>query len=93
MWWPGLFGQTKLRERWCILRHAVLATDYESYALIHACKEHYDEATDNFSKLVYDQIWSRTPHMDKALLHTLKSVMSSIDIEDDEWQDVTNDAC
>ena len=76
-----------------VAKHAVLASDYENYAIIHACVEKYDEKTDEFSKLVFDQIWSRSATMDPTLLKTLKSIMSSIDIEDSEWEDVDNTDC
>jgi hypothetical protein len=73
--------------------HNILGTDYGSYAVVHACMEIYDNKSDTFSRLVFDQIWSRSKTMDEGLLKTLKSVMSGIDIADDEWKDVHNDSC
>lgn len=76
-----------------VFGHSVLATDYESYALVHGCKEIYDEKTDVFDKLVIEQIWSRTKTIDEGLLKTLKSLMSSLDIADTDWVDIDNDSC
>jgi hypothetical protein len=76
-----------------VVGHTVLGTDYESYALVHACKELYDNKTDTFSKVVFNQIWSRSKTIDEGLLKTLKSLMSSLDIADNEWEDVANDNC
>ncbi|XP_069676803.1 apolipoprotein D-like [Periplaneta americana] len=81
-------------DKWhSVLKHTILSTDYDSYALVHACKENYDDKDDSFTKFVFDQIWSRTKAMDAGLLKTLKSVMSSLDIEEDEWDDVGNETC
>jgi hypothetical protein len=55
--------------------------------------ELYVDKTDTFSKVVINQIWGRSKTMDKGLLKTLKSVMSSLDIADKEWEDITNDLC
>jgi hypothetical protein len=60
---------------------------------VHVCKERYDEKTDMFGKLVFDQIWSRSKTIDEGLLKTLKSVMSSLDIADEEWEDPDNGSC
>jgi hypothetical protein len=76
-----------------VFGHTVVATDYESYALVHACKERYDQETDLFKKLVFDMIWSRTKTIDEGLLKTLKSVMSGLDVADDQWEDVPNETC
>jgi hypothetical protein len=53
----------------------------------------YDEKTDMFNKLLIDTIWSRTKTIDDGLLTTLKSVMSSLDIADDQWLEVENESC
>jgi hypothetical protein len=76
-----------------VFGHSVLATDYESYALVHGCKERYDEKTDTFDKMVIDQIWSRTKTIDEGLLKTLKSLMSGLDIADNEWEEIGNETC
>jgi hypothetical protein len=76
-----------------VFGHSVLATDYESYALAHGCKEIYDEKTDIFDKMVIVQIWSRSKTIDEGLLKTLKSLMSGLDIADTEWEDISNDSC
>ena len=57
------------------------------------CKERYDEKTDLFEKQLFDSIWSRTKTIDGGLLKTLKSVMSSLDIADDQWEEVGNESC
>jgi hypothetical protein len=76
-----------------VFGHSVLATDYDTYALVHGCKEMYNEKTDTFDKLVIDQIWSRTKTIDEGLLKTLKSLMSGLDIADTDWEDIGNDSC
>jgi hypothetical protein len=53
----------------------------------------YDDKTDKFSKIVIDQIWSRTKTIDEGLLKTLKSLMSGLDIADTDWEDIGNDSC
>ncbi|KAJ9581433.1 hypothetical protein L9F63_023365 [Diploptera punctata] len=97
---PGYSSTTSMAWRnsdideWhSVARHAVLATDYDSYALIHACIERYDGNTDDFSKMVFDQIWSRTTTLDDATIKTLKSIMSSFDLEEGDWNDVPNTDC
>jgi hypothetical protein len=57
------------------------------------CKEKYDEKTDLFEKHLIDSIWSRTKTIDGGLLKTLKSVMSSFDVADDQWEEVKNESC
>jgi hypothetical protein len=76
-----------------VVKHSIIATDYDTYALVHGCKEHYDEKTDMFSKFVINQIWSRTKTLDEGVFKTLKSVMSSLDIPEDEWDVIDNSAC
>ncbi|KAJ9581432.1 hypothetical protein L9F63_023364 [Diploptera punctata] len=97
---PGYSSTTSMawkssdNDEWhSVARHAVLATDYDSYAIIHACLERYDANTDDFTKLVFDQIWSRTATMDAATLKILKSIMSSLDIQDDDWIDIPQTDC
>jgi hypothetical protein len=60
---------------------------------VHACKELYDEKTDLFKRLVVDTIWSRTKTIDDGLLKILKSLMSSLDVADDQWEDIANESC
>lgn len=76
-----------------IMKHSIIATDYNTYALVHGCKEHYDEKEDTFNKFVINQIWSRSKTLDEGILTTLKSVMSSFDIPEDEWAVVDNSSC
>jgi hypothetical protein len=57
------------------------------------CKEKYNEKTDMFEKELFDMIWSRNKAIDGGLLKTLKSVMSSFDIADDQWEEVDNKSC
>jgi hypothetical protein len=76
-----------------VFGHSVLATDYDTYALVHGCKEIYNEKTDIFDKLVIDQIWSRTKTIDEGTLQTLKSLMSGLDISDTDWEDIGNESC
>ena len=57
------------------------------------CKERYNEKTDMFDKQLIDTIWSRTKTIDGELLKTLKSVMSSLDIAEDQWEEVDNKSC
>jgi len=57
------------------------------------CKEKYDDKTDLFEKHVIDAIWSRIKTIDGEILKTLKSVMSSFDIADDQWEDIENTSC
>jgi hypothetical protein len=75
------------------VKHSILATDYETYALVHGCKEHYDEKTDMFNTYAIHQIWSRSKTIDEGVLKTLKSVMSSFDIVEDDWTFVDNSGC
>jgi hypothetical protein len=53
----------------------------------------YNEKTDMFEKVLLDMIWSRTNTIDDGLLKTLKSVMSSLDVADDEWEVLGNESC
>jgi hypothetical protein len=76
-----------------IMKHSIFATDYETYALVHGCKEHYDEKTDMFNTFAINQIWSRSKTLDEGVLKTLKTLMSSFDIPEDEWVIVDNSAC
>jgi hypothetical protein len=57
------------------------------------CKEKYDEKTDMFEKKLFDMIWSRSKTIDGEILKTLKSVMSSLDIANDQWEEVDNKSC
>jgi hypothetical protein len=57
------------------------------------CKEKYDEKTDMFEKKLVDMIWSRSKTIEGGLLKTLKSVMSSLDIAEDQWEEVDNTSC
>jgi len=57
------------------------------------CKERYNEKTDMFEKHLIDTIWSRSKTIDSGILKTLKSVMSSFDIADDQWEEAENESC
>ncbi|XP_069693562.1 apolipoprotein D-like [Periplaneta americana] len=76
-----------------VMKQSILATDYETYALVHACKEFYDDKTDMFTKFVVNEIWSRSKTLDEEKLKTLKSVMSGLNIDDDKWELIDNAAC
>lgn len=76
-----------------VVKHSILATDYETYAIVHGCGERYDEKTDMFIKHDINQIWSRSKTLDEGVLKTLKSVMSGFDIVEDDWAFVDNSDC
>jgi predicted PolB exonuclease-like 3'-5' exonuclease len=76
-----------------VIKYSIIATDYESYALVHGCKEHYDVETDEFKVVVFNHIWSRSKTLDEGVVKTLKSVFSSFDVFEDEWIDIDNSAC
>jgi predicted PolB exonuclease-like 3'-5' exonuclease len=75
------------------LKYYVIATDYETYALVHGCKEHYDAETDDFKVVVFSHIWSRSKILDEGVVKILKSLFSSFEVFEDEWIDVDNCAC
>jgi len=76
-----------------VIKYSIIATDYETYALVHGCKEHYDVETDEFKVVVFNHIWSRSKTLDEVVVKTLKSVFSSFDVFEDEWIDVDNYDC
>ncbi|XP_023719464.1 apolipoprotein D-like [Cryptotermes secundus] len=76
-----------------VVKHSILATDYETYAIVHGCGERYDEKIDTFIKHDINQIWSRSKTLDEGVLKTLKSVMSGFDIVEDDWAFVDNSDC
>jgi len=41
-----------------VIKYLITATDYETYALVHGCKELYDDETDEF----FNRIWSPIKH-------------------------------
>jgi hypothetical protein len=75
------------------IKYSIIATDYETYALVHGCKERYDDETDEFYIVIFNHIWSRSKTLDEGIVKTLKSVFSSFDVFEDEWIDVDNSAC
>jgi hypothetical protein len=76
-----------------VIKYSIIATDYATYALVHGCKEHYDDKRDEFKIVVFDHIWSRSKTLDEGVVKTLKSVFSSFDVFEDEWIDVDNSSC
>ena len=76
-----------------VIKYSIIASDYESYALVHGCKENYDFETDEFKVVVFNHIWSRSKTLDEGVVKTLKSVFSSFDVFEEEWIDVDNSAC
>ena len=45
-----------------VIKYSIIATDYESYALVHGCKKHYDIETDEFKVVVFSHIWADQRH-------------------------------
>jgi hypothetical protein len=76
-----------------IIKYYIIATDCESYDLVHGCKERYDDETDEFYIVIFNHIWSLSNTLDEGVVKTLKSVFSTFDIFEDEWIDVENYAC
>jgi hypothetical protein len=76
-----------------VIKYSIIATDYETYALVHGCKENYDAETDEFKVVVFNHIWSRSKTLDEGVVKTLKSVFSSLEVFEGEWIDVDNSGC
>jgi predicted PolB exonuclease-like 3'-5' exonuclease len=76
-----------------VIKYHIVATDYETYALVHGCKEHYDAETDQLNVVVFSHVWSRSKTLDEGDVKILKSVLSSFEVFEDEWKDVENSAC
>jgi hypothetical protein len=76
-----------------VIKYSIIASDYDTYALVHGCKEHYDAETDEFYTVIFNHIWSRSKTLDEGVMKTLKSVFSSFEVFEDEWIDVNNYAC
>jgi hypothetical protein len=76
-----------------VIKYSIIATDYETYALVHGCTEYYDAETDEFKVVVFSHIWSRLKTLDEGVVKTLKSVFSGFEVFEDEWIDVDNCAC
>ena len=73
-----------------VINYSIIATDYETYTLVHGCKDRYDDERDEFYIVIFNHSWSRSNTLDEGVVKTLKSVFSSIDIFEDEWIDVDN---
>jgi hypothetical protein len=76
-----------------VIKYHIIATDYETYALVHGCKEHYDAETNQFKVVMFNHIWSRSKTLDEGDVKILKSVFSSFEVFEDEWIRVDNSAC
>jgi hypothetical protein len=76
-----------------VIKYSIIASDYDTYALVHGCKEHYDAGTDDLKVVAFNHIWSRSKTLDEGVVKILKSVFSSFDVFEDEWIDVDNSAC
>jgi hypothetical protein len=76
-----------------ISKYSIIATDYQSYALVQGCKEHYDVEIDEFKVVDFNHIWSRSKTLVEGVVITLESVFSSFDVFEDEWIDVDYSAC
>jgi len=59
-----------------VIKYTIFATDYETYTLVHVCKERYDDETDEFYIVIFNHIWSRSNTLDEGVVKTLKSVFS-----------------
>jgi Lipocalin / cytosolic fatty-acid binding protein family len=70
----------------------VIATDYETYAVIGACAPSYTAATHEFGQSLYVQILSRTTSLPKQTMEMLKSILTGYKVkyEDIKYIDHTN---
>ena len=65
-----------------LYKHAIIATDYSSYAVYVACRPDFDANTKLFSRAIYAEIWTRQGiSLSKDTYETLTNVLSSYDIE------------
>ncbi|CAB3383356.1 Hypothetical predicted protein [Cloeon dipterum] len=66
-----------------VYKQAIVATDYDTYALFLACRPTFNEETKEFGRDLHATILSRTTTLPEEKLKTLKSLLTSYDIEYD----------
>ncbi|XP_059486700.1 uncharacterized protein LOC132203163 [Neocloeon triangulifer] len=66
-----------------VFKQAIVATDYDSYAVCVTCRPTFNEETKEFSRDLYAVILARSATLPEDKLKTLKSILTSYDIEYD----------
>ncbi|XP_065341741.1 apolipoprotein D-like [Cloeon dipterum] len=66
-----------------VYKQAIVATDYDTYAVFVACRPTFNEESKEFGRDLHATILSRTTTLPEEKLKTLKSLLTSYDIEYD----------
>ncbi|PSN55420.1 hypothetical protein C0J52_11092 [Blattella germanica] len=79
-------------ELW-VYKQSIVATDYDSYAVIVACRHIFDDKTKAFGRDLMAQVWSRNQTLTKDVQDVLVSFLSGYDVDPDSIKIVDRTNC
>jgi Lipocalin / cytosolic fatty-acid binding protein family len=74
-----------------VYKQSIIATDYDSYAVAIYCSPYFNSETRKFGRSLIANIYARDKTMSEDTLKTLKSTLTSYDIEYDSIKAVVHD--
>ncbi|XP_071439726.1 uncharacterized protein [Hetaerina americana] len=76
-----------------IYNEAIVATDYDTYAVYVGCKPIFDSTTNEFGRRFVAAVLSRRPTLNEDIKNTLINVLSGYDIEPTNFKTVEHVDC
>jgi Lipocalin / cytosolic fatty-acid binding protein family len=74
-----------------VFEQSIVATDYDTYAVVIFCNPTFNSETKEFGRDMIANIYARGKTMSEDTLKTLKSIVTSYDVEYNSMKKVAHD--
>ncbi|CAG2065783.1 unnamed protein product [Timema podura] len=76
-----------------IYKQAIVATDYDTFAVFVACRPIFKEDTKTFDRHLIGHIWARESTLKPDVIATLKSILIGYDVDPADIHDIDRSNC